>query len=44
MLVHMSTQQPKDPPLPATVQFVIGLGAFIVIGWILMFRLMLSRW
>jgi hypothetical protein len=35
MLVCMSTQPPpKDPPLPATVTFVIGLGAFIVIGWL----------
>lgn len=36
--------EPKDRPLPATVQFVIGLGLFIVVGWFLMFRLMLARW
>jgi hypothetical protein len=33
-----------DPPLPATVRFVIGLGIFFVVGWLLMFRLMLVRW
>jgi hypothetical protein len=34
----------KDPPLPATVAFVIGLGIFFVIGWLLMFRLLTVRW
>jgi len=36
--------KPRDPPLPATVAFVVGLGVFIVVGWLLMFRLMLARW
>jgi hypothetical protein len=34
----------QDEPLPATLQFCLGLGAFIVLGWILMFALMQSRW
>jgi hypothetical protein len=34
----------KDPPLPATVTFVIGLGVLFVIGWLLMFRLLTVRW
>jgi len=33
-----------DQPLPATGRFVFGLGAFLVIVWLLMFALMHSRW
>jgi len=33
-----------DPPLPATVKFVIAVGLILLIGWLLMFRLMLVRW
>jgi hypothetical protein len=40
----MSTDQDKeDPPLPATVGFVIGLGILLVAGWLAMYFLMLSR-
>ncbi len=34
----------KDEPLPATLQFCLGLGAFIAVGWVLMFLLLQSRW
>jgi hypothetical protein len=34
----------KDRSLPGTVIFVTLLGAFIVIGWLLMFALTASRW
>jgi len=34
----------KDPPLPATVAFVCGIGVLFVIGWLLMFRLLIVRW
>ena len=37
-------EKPKDGPLPATVAFVIGLGVLIVVGWALMFRLLVERW
>jgi hypothetical protein len=33
-----------DQPLPGTARFLAGLGAFIVIGWLLMYALMASRW
>jgi hypothetical protein len=33
-----------EEPLPATLQFVLGLGAFILVGWLLMFALLQSRW
>ena len=36
--------KPKEPPLPATVAFVIGLGIVFVVGWLLMFRLLTVRW
>ncbi len=34
----------NDPPLPATVAFVWGLGILFVIGWLLMFHLLTVRW
>ena len=37
-------EEPKDPPLPATVIFVCGLGVLIVVGWLLMFHLLTVRW
>jgi hypothetical protein len=33
-----------DEPLPSTLRFVLGLGAFITVGWLLMFALLQSRW
>jgi len=33
-----------DEPLPATVGFVTFLGILIVVGWLLMFVLLSSRW
>jgi hypothetical protein len=35
---------PDEAKLPATVTFVTILGAALVLVWVLMFRLMLSRW
>ena len=35
---------PDETRLPATVTFVTILGAALVVVWVLMFRLMLSRW
>jgi hypothetical protein len=34
----------EEAKLPATVTFVTILGAALVVVWVLMFRLMLSRW
>jgi len=34
----------RDEPLPATLCFCLGLGAFIAIGWALMFALLQARW
>lgn len=36
--------EPVETPLPATIKFVALLGAIIVIGWLLMFRLTVIRW
>jgi hypothetical protein len=33
-----------DEPLPATLAFVFGIGAFILIGWFAMFALLRARW
>lgn len=40
----MKQEPPHDEPLPATLIFVFGLAAFIVIGWYLMFMLEKARW
>jgi hypothetical protein len=34
----------KDQPLPLTVGFVFALGLLIAGGWLLMFRLLATRW
>ena len=34
----------EDPDLPATMRFVMSLGAMIAIGWVGMFLLLRSRW
>jgi len=45
ILSSMNTpEKQKDVPLPATVAFVVGLGVVIVVGWLLMFRLLMERW
>ena len=36
--------EPVEPPLPATVRFVTLVGLIILAGWLLMFRLLVSRW
>lgn len=36
--------EPVKPPLPATVRFVTLVGVIIVVGWFLMFRLLITRW
>lgn len=33
-----------DPPLPATLAFVLAVGAIILVGWIAMFFLLRVRW
>jgi hypothetical protein len=33
-----------DEPLPATLRFVLSLGALLFLGWLLMFALLLHRW
>jgi hypothetical protein len=35
---------PNDRPLPHTVRFVAILGVAFVIGWLLMFQLLRTRW
>ena len=43
----MSTPQPETPrdePLPATLGFVFFLGALLLVGWLLMFGLLVHRW
>jgi hypothetical protein len=35
---------PEDEPLPATLRFVLSLGALLLVGWLLMFALLLHRW
>lgn len=37
-------QGSQDEPLPATLTFVLGLGALLVLGWLAMFALLLHRW
>lgn len=37
-------QDPVEPALPATVTFVSLVGSLIVIGWVLMFVLLVKRW
>jgi hypothetical protein len=43
-VVNADDQEPDEPALPATVQFVTLLGAIIVIGWVMMFFLLVKRW
>lgn len=33
-----------DQPLPATGRFILGLGIFLIVVWVLMFTLMANRW
>ena len=41
----MSDREPhSDKPLPATATFVAILGTIIVVGWLLMYELLRSRW
>ncbi len=40
----MENLPPSDEPLPATFGFVLTLGTFIAVGWLLMFLLLRSRW
>ncbi len=35
---------PTEHPLPGTVGFVTFLGAVLVVGWVLMFWLLVKRW
>jgi hypothetical protein len=37
-------KKPNDPDLPATMKFILFLGAFITVGWAAMFVLLRSRW
>jgi len=37
-------REPVEPALPATVTFVTLVGSLIVIGWVLMFVLLVKRW
>jgi hypothetical protein len=34
----------RDEPLPATLTFVFSLGAFILIGWFILYAVLRSRW
>jgi hypothetical protein len=34
----------SDAPLPATLRFVFGVGAFILVGWIVMFFFLRAHW
>jgi hypothetical protein len=38
---HEATQ---DEPLPATLTFVLGLGALMLVAWLAMFALLIRRW
>jgi hypothetical protein len=38
------TDEVRDEPLPLTLRFVVGIGAFILIGWFAMFLLLQERW
>jgi hypothetical protein len=42
--VKADDQESDEPALPATVQFVTLVGAIIVIGWAMMFLLLVKRW
>ena len=42
--MHEDGPSGHDEPLPATLGFVFAIGAFIAIGWGLMFWLLASRW
>jgi hypothetical protein len=35
---------PVEPSLPGTIGFVTILGAIIIVGWALMFWLLVQRW
>ena len=37
-------EAPHDEPLPATLAFVLTLGALLLIGWFAMWALLLHRW
>ena len=37
-------EPPPETPLPATLRFVFSLGAILLVGWLLMFALLLHRW
>ncbi len=34
----------QDPPLPATLTFVIGMGVAFLIGWFALFFMLKGRW
>lgn len=34
----------QDRPLPATLSFVLTIGAAFLVGWLLLFALLWSRW
>jgi len=41
----MNDKEPRtDEPLPATAAFVGILGGIIIVGWLLMYGLLRSRW
>jgi len=42
--LETSATAPREDPLPLTLRFVFGLGAFILIGWFAMFFLLTARW
>jgi hypothetical protein len=37
-------KDPVEPALPATVTFVTLVGSLVVIGWVVMFALLVKRW
>ena len=37
-------EESHDEPLPATLTFVLILGATLLVGWLAMFFLLLRRW
>jgi hypothetical protein len=44
MKLDAAPQPPGDEPLPLTFRFVMFLGIAILLGWIAMFCLLVSRW
>jgi hypothetical protein len=41
----MNPREPHDDvPLPATLAFVLAMGAAILVGWLAMFAILKERW